>query len=339
MKKLTILVDADSVMENLSEAWVKYLNNKYGTDVKYEDVTEWDMTEAFPELTREQVYGAELEPQLYELVEPLKDAPLYLKKLMDDGHVIYVVTSTPYQIIAEKTEQVLLEYFPFLTWKNFIITSYKQMIKGEVLIDDGIHNLVGGEYEKLLMDAPYNRSIDAAAEGIDRVFGWAEIYEKICALAGDDERLIRPADLSDAARIAEIEVTNYRLNFYPIFKDDEYYFQTLTAESMAAEIRKSGSYKHTFVYDDGAVKGFVRINGTEIEKLFVEPVLQGNSIGARLLEFAVKEKKADHLWALEKNVRAINFYERMGFCQSGEKKYEEDTTEYLVKMEYRGEKI
>ena len=74
------------------------------------------------------------------------------------------------------------------------------------------------------------------------------------------------------------------------------------------------------------------VDGKEIRKLVVEPVLQGNSIGKKLLEFAVSEMKTDFLWALEKNKRAIAFYERNGFSLSGERKNEEDTEEYLVKM-------
>lgn len=50
-------------------------------------------------------------------------------------------------------EKVILKYFPFLSWKNVIITSSKKMIKGDVLIDDGIHNLLDGDYKKILMTA------------------------------------------------------------------------------------------------------------------------------------------------------------------------------------------
>ena len=32
---------------------------------------------------------------------------------------------------------------------------------------------------------------------------------------------IRPAEAKDLARIAEIEIFNYRLNFYPIFQNDD----------------------------------------------------------------------------------------------------------------------
>ena len=71
----------------------------------------------------------------------------------------------------------------------------------------------------------------------------------------------------------------------------------------------------------------------EVKKLFVEPVLQGMSIGAKLLEYAIEELDVQFLWALEKNVRAIAFYERHGFRVTEDKKLEEDTTEYLVRLE------
>ena len=75
---------------------------------------------------------------------------------------------------------------------------------------------------------------------------------------------------------------------------------------------------------------FIKIEGTYIAKLFVEPVLQNASIGSKLLEYAIKEHNADHLWALEKNAKAIRFYERHGFTVTGEKKQEDGTAENLV---------
>ena len=71
----------------------------------------------------------------------------------------------------------------------------------------------------------------------------------------------------------------------------------------------------------------------EIKKLFVEPVLQGNRIGSNLLIYAIENHNANTLWALEKNTRAIRFYKRHGFRITADKKLEEDTTEYLVRLE------
>ena len=140
--------------------------------------------------------------------------------------------------------------------------------------------------------------------------------------------LVRKANMNDLSRIAEIQVFNYRLYFYPIFKSDEYYFDELRVPSLM-KAYESG-LDSLYVYDDGVVKGFIKIEGTYIARLFVEPVLQNASIGSVLLEYAVREHNADHLWALEKNVKAIRFYEKHGFAATGEKKPEDGTTEYLV---------
>jgi len=145
---------------------------------------------------------------------------------------------------------------------------------------------------------------------------------------------IRQAILADTARVAEIEIFNYRLNFYPIFQNDWFYFdEKQVPKEMKRYETEDGLLDNTFVYDDGVVKGFIQIDGSKIAKLFVEPVLQGNGIGAKLLDYAVAQKQVNHLWALEKNVKAIRFYERHGFHVTEEKELEEDTTEYLVKLE------
>ena len=145
---------------------------------------------------------------------------------------------------------------------------------------------------------------------------------------------VRKATNEDLARIAEIHVFNYRLYFYPIFRSDGYFFRDLQVTSLMREYEPL--LDSLYVYDDGVVKGFIRIEGTYIARLFVEPVLQNASIGSALLGYAVTEHHADHLWVLEKNRKAIRFYERHGFAATGEKKPEEGTAEYLILMRRGG---
>ena len=144
---------------------------------------------------------------------------------------------------------------------------------------------------------------------------------------------IRPASARDAFRIAEIYVANYRLNFYPFFRNDAYYFDELNVPDTAAEYAEgTAALAGTYVYDDGGiVKGFIRIQGEEIVKLFVEPVLQSGGIGAELLRFAAGEKGCTWLWALKYNKRGIAFYERHGFRLTGENMLEDGWVP-LVKM-------
>ena len=141
---------------------------------------------------------------------------------------------------------------------------------------------------------------------------------------------IRKATIEDLVRIAEIVIFNYRLNFYPIFKNDDYYFGELQVPNLIKQYESI--VDNIWVYDDGAIKGIIQVENQEIKKLFVEPVLQGNGIGFELLKFAIENHNANTLWALEKNTRAIRFYERHGFKITADKKLEEDTTEYLVRL-------
>ena len=175
---MTILVDMDDTIEQLLKAWVRDVNEKYGRDVALEDVRSWDVSKAFPGLSFEQVYEIPTLPGFWKTVEPVPGAADVLKRLMDAGHEVLIVTATECEAVPEKMNELLFRYFPFLSWDQVIITRVKQRIRGDVLIDDGVHNLLGGDYVKILMTAPHNRDFDAEANGMIRVSGWEEI-EKI----------------------------------------------------------------------------------------------------------------------------------------------------------------
>ena len=180
---MTILVDMDDVIENLSVAWIDYLNRKYGTNVDRETVRDWDMAEAFPELKPEQVYAPLKDAELWKSVEPKEGAAEYMQKLIDEGNELYIVTSSAYDTIQIKMDEVLFRYFPFIDWNHVIITSNKQMVRGDVLIDDGVHNLINGDYEKILFNTPYNRDFSAEIHGMARVSSWNEIYEMLASFS------------------------------------------------------------------------------------------------------------------------------------------------------------
>ena len=67
---------------------------------------------------------------------------------------------------------------------------------------------------------------------------------------------IRPAVPDDAARIAEIEIFNYRLNFYPIFQNDLFYFGELQVPAlMQLYLEDRSLLANTFVpYADGVCR-------------------------------------------------------------------------------------
>lgn len=144
---------------------------------------------------------------------------------------------------------------------------------------------------------------------------------------------IRRAERGDLSRVAEIYVFNNRINFFPIFGDEEYSFKTLQVESIINDFfSREEIMRNLYVFEDTVIRGFILVDGTEIVKLFVDPFFQSGGYGVSLIEFAIERFGADNLWALEKNTRALAFYAKHGFKPNGVKKFEEDTTEYLVQL-------
>ena len=145
--------------------------------------------------------------------------------------------------------------------------------------------------------------------------------------------VIRKARREDLSRIAEILVFVKRIKFRPIFQDDEYSFGELQVLRVAKQYGKAEILEKIIVYDDGIVKGLIHIEGEEIAELYVDFFFWRSGIGSALLEYAKERFPVRFLWAIEKNTDAIRFYEAHGFHRTQEKKFEEGTEEYLVKME------
>ncbi len=182
MKKLIILCDADDTIEELSFHWIEELNRKHHKTVKKEDIKTWDMLSAYPDLTEEEVFAPIHRKEFWDQITPIENSGYYLQKLLEDGHDLYIVTATNYKTSDAKVAK-LLELFPFLKDKNIIVSHNKQLIQGDVLIDDGVHNLLNGNYAKLLFHQPNNAAFDEKSYDITRVFSWEEIYETICQMA------------------------------------------------------------------------------------------------------------------------------------------------------------
>lgn len=185
MKKndFIILVDMDDVLENLQEAWIKRLNEKFEKNVDWTKVIDWCVELYYPSLTRKQILSPLFEDNFWNTVKPKEDAIKILKKLHEENYSIYLVTSSDYATLNNKFSQALWPYFPFIDEDHIIVTNCKQLIKGHVLIDDGVHNFIDEPfkptYHKILFTANTNRNYNTFETDITRVSNWYEIYSII----------------------------------------------------------------------------------------------------------------------------------------------------------------
>ncbi len=145
--------------------------------------------------------------------------------------------------------------------------------------------------------------------------------------------MIRHATIADASRIAEILIFAKRINYRNIFKNDKVSFGEMQVYPLAKRyIDNSDELKGMWVYDDEFVKGVININGKQIVELYVDSFFENQGIGSILIKYAIEQLDCDFLWVLEKNIKAIRFYQKHGFVITEEKQYERGTIEYIVKM-------
>ena len=181
--KITLLVDMDDTIIDLLPAWVRWINNKHGTNVTPEEITAWKISTFFPTLHEQDVYSPLCVDEFWETVKPKRDAAQYLQWLIDKEFNLYICTDSSYSTIKKKLDCVLGKYFPFISRRNVITIANKQLLNGDILIDDGVHNLVGGNYEKILMTAAHNYCNNAKANGMTRVDNWEEAFKAIIKIS------------------------------------------------------------------------------------------------------------------------------------------------------------
>jgi len=145
--------------------------------------------------------------------------------------------------------------------------------------------------------------------------------------------MIRQATIADASRIAEILIFSKRMNYRTIFCNDAVSFGEMQVYPLAKwYIDNPQELDEIWVYDDEFVKGMIHISENQILELYVDFFFANQGIGSTLIQFAIEQKHCVFLWVLEKNRKAIRFYQRYGFTITEEKKYQEGTTEFIVKM-------
>lgn len=177
---MVILVDCDDVLTNTCEVWVQACNQIYGTNFTLNDVKDWDMKTMYPDIPKSELLRPLLTEAFWTQVKPLDGAVKYLHKLIDDGHEVYICTSTDCRNIKWKIEYILKRYFSFFPIKNIIICNKKQLVKADILIDDNPSNLINGDYHGLLFYANHNLSFDVTHyQNMERVSNWTECYDAI----------------------------------------------------------------------------------------------------------------------------------------------------------------
>ena len=198
MKRLTVLIDLDSICTDLLGAWLGAINKRYNRNVIIEDIKDWDLS-ANPKLA--DLKAPNKADKVYKIIQKdfffwgldvlpgSVDAVRTLSKL----HDVYFLTAPAGNNSAYEKLCWVDKHFPFVGASKTIITAHKTMVQGDVLIDDKASTCVAyaakwPESLVLTFEYPYNKgmtgpNVKVCGHYTDTVNCWANALTEIDAFA------------------------------------------------------------------------------------------------------------------------------------------------------------
>jgi 5'-nucleotidase len=135
MKKLTILIDMDGIAADLMDKVLSLYNAEHGTSYGHEHVTDWSFGKCIPGGNK--IFRYMDAPGFFRDLKPIPGTVRTLKELHAAGHDLHIL-STPHLrgTCAQDKLAWVEEHLPFIGSRNTMLVRHKEMVKGDVLIDD-----------------------------------------------------------------------------------------------------------------------------------------------------------------------------------------------------------
>ena len=152
---MKILIDIDNTLCDNMGAWLG-IYNAYANDiVRQSDIKDWNIEQYLkPEYV--EFFWEKALTQSYKVSKPFPNAKMVINDLLVCHHEITYVTAG---VCVEKMnwmyEWGFTEGKHPLAPKNIIIAYKKDWIYGDLLIDDGLHNVISRR--SILFDQPWNQ--------------------------------------------------------------------------------------------------------------------------------------------------------------------------------------
>ncbi|MBQ3047853.1 MAG: hypothetical protein IJD48_02440 [Clostridia bacterium] len=186
MEKKKLIIDFDDTI--CQSVFLKKVNEFLGTNYSIDDFKDYLIDEIIPESQKKKFYNSFFDVDPYEDLDLIDGAKKALKKL-NEVYDIYICSAGVMLLNPQNSGKLfaskynyLLKRLPFLDPKKFIFTSSKELIKGDVIIDDYFHNLRSDIKTKLLFTSYHNKDFtdeELKKRGVERVNSWEEICKKL----------------------------------------------------------------------------------------------------------------------------------------------------------------
>lgn len=175
MKKLRVVLDMDDVIVETCPELIKRTNKKYGLNLRVEDITDWDLTKVQPK-------GVDMlqffrERNFYNNLKLVPLSLYYIKKIVDRGHDV-IISSAAYLEGYESKYLYIRKFLSFIPKDNIMFGSRKDIIDGDVMLDDAIHNIKNSKCKyPIIFTRPWN--IKYKERNKLRISSYKEFFDKV----------------------------------------------------------------------------------------------------------------------------------------------------------------
>ena len=182
---MKIVVDMDEVLCQFVEEILRRWNGRTGNNIRRSQINMWRMEDTLGPDSEGLLNDWMSEYSFYDRVQPIPGAIAGFNELIKAGHDVVIASAIPGDCanMYDGKRRWIKRHLPELPRKNFIAVSRKSFISGDVLIDDGSHNIVDwskeGHARAIIMDAPWNQGEESALKVYPRASNWAEVISII----------------------------------------------------------------------------------------------------------------------------------------------------------------
>lgn len=176
---LRIAIDFDETLFPTLEKALEVYNKRHSTNIELLQITTYSLHDNFSGDVADELLEIFVEKDVYNCLQPYKNAVRSIKALVEQGHEIYVATASDMRNMEWK-EDLLQKYFPFIPKKNLIRIYNKALLNVDVLIEDKLENLRSTFADRVCFNQPWNVNAEFDyVYGIYRISNWGEIINII----------------------------------------------------------------------------------------------------------------------------------------------------------------
>lgn len=164
--RLKIAIDYDDVLALCSEYAVQ-LEAKKGNHLDYSSINQWGKTGRPTDV----IFNHFSDPEFYKTQPLYEGAKEFIQELIKRGHDVVILTAIYPEFATIRANKIMTE-FPEIKKENIILSSRKDLVDVDILIDDAAHNInsTPAKYP-ILFRRPWNENLT----GLISVYSYNEI--------------------------------------------------------------------------------------------------------------------------------------------------------------------